>query len=240
MVQRKRKGLAVAVAAVIAVVSVAAYLVLTSRSTVVAGVPAAAATPSATPTPKPKPTKTALPREYVAQGAPTSFEMTGHAFTIRANVCQMPYVLPLDPPGDQFHTVCWVDETFGVAPGSAAPGTSYILGHAWAEANLVLNPLSTYALNHVDPTTTMETGVPLHNVIGLNGYRILLRTSRGLLTYTVDRAFTVAKTGAINVKSIMAANTPNRIVLITCGVKDGTDVDVNVVLYAALTSSVAM
>jgi hypothetical protein len=37
----------------------------------------------------------------------------------------------------------------------------------------------------------------------------------------------------------MAANTPNRIVVITCGVKDGQDVDVNVVLYASLTSSLA-
>ena len=50
-----------------------------------------------------------------------------------------------------------VNEKFGVAPGSNAPGTSYILGHAWAEANLVLNPLSIYAL-HTAPITYSING----------------------------------------------------------------------------------
>jgi hypothetical protein len=235
---RERNRVAAMVAVVLAVLGVAAYLAWTSRSPAISGAPAAVAA-APTPTPTPPPTKTGPPHDYVAQGAPTSFEITGAGFTVRAHVCQMPYVLPLDPPGDQFHTVCWVKEKFGVAPGSNAPGTSYILGHAWAEANLVLNPLSIYALRHVSPVATTESGVPLHNVTGMSGYRIVLHNPRGVLTYTVDRAFTVAKTGAINVASIMAANTPNRIVVITCGVKDGQDVDVNVVLYASLTSSLA-
>ena len=233
----ERRRLAAILGAVLAVAAVALFVALSVRPPVVSGQPAAAAVPTPTPTPKPAPTQTVAPRAYVAQAAPTSFEITGRAFTIKANVCQMPYVLPLDPPGDQFHTVCWVDEKFGVAPGSDAPGTSYILGHAWAEANLVLNPLSLYALQHVDPNTTTENGVPLHEVSGLDGYRIALGTPKGKLTYTVDRAFTVAKTGAINVPSIMSADTPDRVVLITCGVKDGQDVDVNVVVYASLTSS---
>ena len=235
----ERRRMAAILGAVLAVVAVALYLALSVRPPVVSGQPAAAAVPSARPTPA-APVKTGPPRDYVAQAAPTSFEITGRAFTIRAHVCRMPYVLPLDPPGDQFHTVCWVDEKFGVAPGSDAPGTSYILGHAWAEANLVLNPLSLYALQHTEPAVTTENDVPLHDVTGLDGYRIVLGTPKGKLTYTVDRAFTVAKTGAINVPSIMAANTPNRIVLITCGVKDGQDVDVNVVVYASLTSSVGV
>jgi hypothetical protein len=237
---RERNRVVAMVAVVLAVLGVAAYLTWSSRSPAISGSPAAAApAPIPTPTPTPTPTKTGPPRDYVAQGAPTSFEITGPAFTVRAHVCQMPYVLPLDPPGDQFHTVCWVREKFGVAPGSDAPGTSYILGHAWAEANLVLNPLSIYALHHVNPVAVTETGVPLHDVTGLSGYRIVLHNPHGVLSYTVDRAFTVAKTGAINVASIMAASTPNRIVIITCGVKDGQDVDVNVVLYANLTASVA-
>jgi sortase family protein len=235
----ERRRLAAILGAVLTVVAVAVYLALSVRPPVVSGQPAAAAVPTSTPTPTPTPTPSGPPRDFVAQSAPTSFEITGRAFTIKAHVCRMPYVLPLDPPGDQFHTVCWVDEKFGVAPGSDANGTSYILGHAWAEANLVLNPLSLYALKHTDPNPTSENGVPLHDVTGMDGYRIVLGTPKGQLTYTVDRAFTVAKTGAINVPSIMAANTPDRIVIITCGVKDGQDVDVNVVVYASLTSSVA-
>ena len=58
---------------------------------------------------------------------PSGFLLWRRAFDIKANVCQMKYVRPLNPPGDQIHTVCWVRKGFGVAPGSDSGGTSYIL-----------------------------------------------------------------------------------------------------------------
>ena len=58
----------------------------------------------------------------MAAAAPTHFQIAGAGFTIDANSCKMPNVRPLDPPGDQYHTVCWVYEGFGVAPGSTSGG----------------------------------------------------------------------------------------------------------------------
>jgi hypothetical protein len=175
----------------------------------------------------------------VAPAAPTGFEISGPAFDIKADVCQMEYVRPLDPPGDQRHTVCWVREDFGVAPGSDSGGTSYILGHAWAKAPLIFNPLSELAMREVTgQNPEMQSGVPTFPVKAINGYTIALRTPNGVLTYTVTRAFAVSKSQAGDVESLMA-NTPNRVVLITCGVKDGVDVDDNIVVDAYLTSSKA-
>ena len=179
----------------------------------------------------------ALLHEFVAPAAPTGFEMSGPAFDVKANVCQMRYVRPLDPPGEQKHTVCWVRKGFGVAPGSDSGGTSYILGHAWAKMPLVFNPLSELAMQEVtgqNPET--QSGVRTFPIKAINGYNIVLRTPTGVLTYMVTRAFAVSKSHAGDVKSLMA-NTPNRVVLITCGVKDGADVDYNVIVDAYLTSS---
>lgn len=177
--------------------------------------------------------------EFVAPAAPTRFEMSGPAFDIKANVCQMNYVRPLDPPGEQKHTVCWVRKGFGVAPGSDSGGTSYILGHAWAKAPLVFNPLSELAMQEVPgQNPEMQSGVPTFPVKAINGYNIVLRTPTGTLTYTVTRAFAVAKSRAGDVKSLMA-NIPNRVVLITCGVKNGVDVDYNIIVDAYMTSSTA-
>lgn len=181
----------------------------------------------------------AVPHEFVAPAAPTGFEMSGPAFDIKADVCQMNYVRPLNPPGDQKHTVCWVKEGFGVAPGSDSGGTSYILGHAWAKTPLVFNPLSELAMQEVtgqDPE--MQSGVPTFPIQAINGYNIVLHTPTGTLTYTVTRAFAVPKSQAGDVKSLMA-NTPSRVVLITCGVKGGVDVDYNIIVDGYLTSSTA-
>jgi hypothetical protein len=95
----------------------------------------------------------ALPHEFVAPAAPTGFEMSGPTFDIKADVCQMNYIRPLNPPGDQKHTVCWVQKGFGVAPGSDSGGTSYILGHAWAKTPLIFNPLSELAMQEVTGRT---------------------------------------------------------------------------------------
>jgi hypothetical protein len=181
----------------------------------------------------------ALPHDFVAPAAPTGFEMSGPAFDIKANVCQMKYVRPLNPPGDQMHTVCWVRKGFGVAPGSDSGGTSYILGHAWAKTPLIFNPLSELAMQEVTgQNPEMQSGVPTFPVKAINGYNIVLRTPSGTLTYTVTRAFAVWKSQAGEVKSLIA-NTPNRVVLITCGVKNGVDLDYNIIVDAYLTSSTA-
>ncbi len=181
----------------------------------------------------------ALHHEFVAPAAPTGFEMSGPAFDIKANVCQMEYVRPLNPPGDQKATVCWVRKGFGVTPSSDSGGTSYILGHAWAKSPLIFNPLSELAMQEVTgQNPEMQSGVPTFPIKAINGYNIVLRTPTGTLTYTVTRAFAVSKSQAGDVKSLMA-NTPDRVVLITCGVKDGVDVDYNIIVDAYLTSSTA-
>lgn len=214
--------------------------------------PVAAIAPALVPGPTPThpvagPPRSAQPvvqadarHQAVAPAAPTAFEIKGKAFDIKAKVCQMPYVRPLDPPGDQRHTVCWVNSQFGVAPGSSAAGTSYILGHSWAEAPLVLNALSITAMKQVDTRhPVLVSGVPTYPVTALDGYTVTLSTAKGRLTYTVRSAFAVSKEQAGNVAPLMAANTPNRVVIITCGVLDGQDVDDNVIVNAYLTSSVA-
>jgi hypothetical protein len=197
--------------------------------------------PAAVPASKPpaRPPDRPPPHEFVAPAAPTGFEMSGSAFDIKANVCQMNYVRPLNPPGDQKHTVCWVRKDFGVAPGSDSGGTSYILGHAWARTPLVFNPLSELAMQEVTgQNPERQSDVQTFPIMALNGYDVILHTPNGTLSYTVTRAFAVSKSRAADVKSLMA-NTPNRIVLITCGVKGGVDVDYNIVVDAYLTSSTA-
>lgn len=189
--------------------------------------------------PAPAPDPAAVPHEFVAPAAPTRFEMSGPAFDIKANVCQMDYVRPLNPPGNQKRTVCWVRKGFGVAPGSDSGGTSYILGHAWAKTPLIFNPLSELAMQEVTgQNPEMQSGVPTYPVKAINGYNVVLHTPTGTLTYTVTRAFAVAKSQAGSVKSL-TANTPNRVVLITCGVKNGFDVNYNIIVDAYLTSSTA-
>ena len=128
---RATKAAVVAVAVVAS--TVVAYLIqhqpagkhMSAAPATVVSVPA---TPAAVATPAPRaPTRSALRHDRVAPAAPTAFEIRGSAFDIKAGVCPMDYVRPLDPPGDQVHTVCWVRANFGVAPGSKSGGTSYIL-----------------------------------------------------------------------------------------------------------------
>jgi hypothetical protein len=189
--------------------------------------------------PKPAaPAAPKVPHDDVAPAAPTGFRITGPAFDIAADVCGMDNVRPLDPPGDQYHTVCWVQEGFGVAPGVRSGGTSYILGHSWAEAPLVLTPLSTTAMAHMDMAAPVDlAGVPTFPTTAINGYTVVLTTPNGVLTYTVDSAYAVAKSQAADVAPLMDEKTPNRLVIITCGVDNGQDVDVNIIVNATLTSS---
>jgi hypothetical protein len=230
----RRKRVTAGVAACLALAVLLVWVLAPQHRPAAVAVPPAPA-PTA-PTTAPPPTPKPRPKPPVAPAAPTAFSLTGPAVQIDARVCGMPNIRPLDPPGDQFHTVCWVDEGFGVAPGSRSAGTTYVLGHAWAEANLVLNQLSIFALNHVDRAhPQVEGGVSTYPVRALDGYRLALRTPNGTLVYRVRRAFTVAKDQAGLVPSIMAEKVRNRIVLITCAVHDGADVDENVLVYAYLT-----
>lgn len=200
--------------------------------------PAGPAT-SVSPTPPP-PAVPQLPHDVVAPAPPTAFEISGPAFDIKATVCQMPYVRPLDPPGEQRHTVCWVRDTFGVAPGSSSGGTSYILGHSWAEAQLVFNPLSVLVEAQVNrQAPVMQGEAATYPVTAINGYRITLQTATGTLTYLVSDAYAVRKNDAGAVPALMAADTPDRVVIITCGVLNGVDVDDNIIVDAYLESSTA-
>ena len=127
----------------------------------------------------------------------------------------------------------------GVAPGSASGGTSYILGHSWARAPLVLNQLSELATTEYPGAGPQnEGGVPIYPVVGLNGYAITLTTPTGTLVYDVTRSYLVSKNLAGNVDSLMA-NSPDRVVIITCAVQNGIDLDYNVIVEATLASSAA-
>jgi hypothetical protein len=202
---------------------------------------APALTPVAVTTQPPSaaPTKPAPPHQYVAPAAPTSFKLTGRHFAIKAHVCAMAAVFPLDPPGEQHHTVCWVQKGFGVRPGSHS-ATSYVLGHSWAQdTQEVLNKFSeaaTREILHVKPREM--SGVPVYPVKRLVGYRLVLTTPNGTLTYRVRDAFGAHKTQLGLIKQVMNQQIRNRIVLITCAELHGVDYDYNVVLDAYLVSSV--
>jgi hypothetical protein len=178
--------------------------------------------------------------EFVHAAAPTSFTLTGRRFTIRAHVCAMANVRPYDPPGEQHHTVCWVRSGFGVAPSSMQPATSYLFGHAWAEDSLeVLNKASALATAEVLRARPHQVhGVPVYRVRGLVGYRLILRTGAGTLTYRVRRAWGVRKDQLGLITSWMNPRVPDRVLLTTCAELSGVDYPYNIILDARLVSSV--
>jgi hypothetical protein len=179
-----------------------------------------------------------VPHDRVAAAVPHAFSISGPAFSISAHVCSMDATLPLDPPGEQHHTVCWVNNRFGVAPGSAT-GTSFILGHAWAEDRReVLNALSSRATAQLlTVTPRMVDGVRTYPVTALNGYVVTLRTSRGILRYRVRDAYGVNKYAAHNVRAMWSSTIANRLVIITCAERAGRDYEDNIVVEAYLISS---
>jgi hypothetical protein len=254
---RRRRAVLVGVSgALVAGLVVTLVLVLLNRggsdspATKVVGAPVAKPTPartpsataSATPAAKPKP---AVSHDFVAAAAPTSFSYAAPRYTIKATVCGMAYVRPLDPPGEQHHTVCWVQHDFGFAPGSKGRGTTYVLGHSWAEDRLeVLNNVSEAAMREVLPEIAhhrfhLISNVATYRVTHLDGDVITLHTPKGTLRYTVRGAFAVAKEDAGYVRPLMAQRTRNRVVIITCGELHGVDYDYNIIVNAFLTSSQA-
>lgn len=200
---------------------------------------------TATPTKRAKPTKPPVPHDVVAAAAPTAFTYTAPHYRIRADVCGMEYVRPLDPPGEQHHTVCWVQHAFGFAPGSRGEGTTYVLGHAWGQDPLeVLNKISETAMHQVLPEINrgdrrLISGIGTYQVTRLNGDVITLRTASGLLKYTVRGAYAVAKSDAGYVQPLMNQHTRNRVVIITCGELNHHDYDYNIIVNAYLSSSIA-
>jgi hypothetical protein len=147
-------------------------------------------------------------------------------------------VRPYDPPGEQRHTVCWVRDGFGVRPGSHA-ATSYLFGHSWAQDPLeVLNRASapvTREILHARPTKL--DGVTVYPSHVLDGYRLVLRTGSGVLTYEVRRVYAVRKALLGGIASWENERVPNRVVLTTCAELGGVDYDYNVVIEAYLSSS---
>lgn len=158
----------------------------------VAAVPAGV-TPSTAPSTPPPIARSA--HEFVRAATPTDFTLTGRLFTIKAHVCPMANIRPYDPPGDEHHTVCWVKSGFGVAPSSRQPATTYLFGHSWAQdSQEVLNKMSSLATSELlraSPDTV--DGVPVYPVQRLVGYRLILRTGQGTLTYRVRSAWGVRK-----------------------------------------------
>jgi hypothetical protein len=147
-------------------------------------------------------------------------------------------VRPLNPPGNEHDTVCWVREGFGVPPGSRS-GTTYVLGHSWGpDPREVLNKASTRATREVlAAKAATYDGVRVYPAPSLLGYHITLATPRGRLTYTVRKSYGARKADLGRIRSVMDEHVPNRVVLITCAEHAGVDYDYNVVFEAFLTSS---
>jgi hypothetical protein len=200
---------------------------------------------STSPTPDAKPTVRAVPHEVVAAAAPTSFVYRSRSYRIKAHVCGMENARPLDPPGEQHHTVCWVRHDFGYAPGSSSHGTTYVLGHSWGQdPHEVLNKISAAAMRQVLPEKARNKvrligAVSTYPVSVLDGDTVTLSTSTGELRYSVRDAYAVAKADAANVPTLMNEHMRNRIVIITCGELDHVDYDYNIIVEAFLTSSTA-
>lgn len=254
--ERRNAALILLSIAVVAALVVGGFLIFNSKTpkhaaappptdtSAVTTSPAPSPTHSRTPAPKPKP-KPVIPHDVVAAAAPTSFVFTSKSFTIKATVCGMENIRPLDPPGEQHHTVCWVQHDFGYAPASKGRGTTYVLGHAWAEDSLeVLNKISEAAMRQVLPKmnahrSVARSGVPTYPFSALDGAMLTLRTPAGVLTYRVRDGYAAPKEQAGYINHLVDENVKNRVVLITCGELNHVDYDVNIVLEAYLYSSKA-
>lgn len=238
--RRRRFTIAAACGVAVALVAVLSYVFTRPDGHRAAAAPKPTVTTSTAPTPSATPSST-VPREPVAAARPTSFTFTGPRFTIKGHVCPMANIRPYDPPGEQHHTICWVRSGFGVAPSSTQPATSYLFGHAWAQdSQEVLNKASSLATEEIlSGHPHMAYGVPVYPVHSADGYRLVLRTKTGTLTYVVRSAWAVRKNQLGFIKSWLNPKVPGRVVLTTCAERGGRDYDYNVIWEAYLYSSVS-
>jgi hypothetical protein len=245
--RRRRTVLAALVGALVVAGAVITYVATRGASKQGAAAPAptrtlaaprSTAAPSTPPPAAPTSTPPRVAHDRVAAAAPTAFRLTGPRFTIKAHVCAMADVRPYDPPGEQRHTVCWVRERFGVRPGSHA-ATSYLFGHSWAQDPFeVLNRASAPVTREILRARPAKLdGVTVYPSHVLDGYRLVLRTETGVLTYVVRRVYGVRKALLGGIASWEDERVPNRVVLTTCAELGGVDYDYNVVIEAHLASS---
>lgn len=203
---------------------------------------------SSTPTPTPPPPSPAPPPPPPGpnEGEPPAGE---GSFSVRgadggelvsgAQYASMPYELPLNPAGPQESMVRWV-EGWGVPPERAEEGTVYVLGHAWAQAPLVFNPLSERvsadALGKPDePVESLLYPVFRRSSDVLDGARVEMVDGGGnRRVWEVDDAFLVDKEQAIDDKALMDESVAGRVVLIACSVDGGEDLGFNVVVTGHL------
>ena len=195
--------------------------------------------PPPSPTPPPPPPG---PNEGEPPAGEGSFSVKGaddEELVSGAQYASMPYELPLNPAGPQESMVRWV-EGWGVPPERAEEGTVYVLGHAWAQAPLVFNPLSERvsadALGKPDePVETLLYPVFRRSSDVLDGARVEMVDGGGnRRVWEVDDAFLVDKEQAIDDKALMDESVVGRVVLIACSVDGGEDLGFNVVVTGHL------
>lgn len=200
--------------------------------------PAPTPPPSSSPAPPPPPG----PNEGEPPAGEGSFSVRGAdggELVSGAQYASMPYELPLNPAGPQESMVRWV-EGWGVSPDRAEEGTVYVLGHAWAQAPLVFNPLSERvsadALGKPDePVETLLYPVFRRSSDVLDGARVEMVDGGGnRRVWKVDDAFLVDKEQAIDDKGLMDESVAGRVVLIACSVDGGEDLGFNVVVTGHL------
>ena len=206
-----------------------------------AAAPASPSVPAAVAAPAPRAVPAAPPRpaiERVTAARPTAFRATGPGFDVSSRVCAMPNAMVLDPPGNPRKQVCWVEAPMGEKPGSAS-ATTYILGHSYAnDAHTVLGTLSRVASAPIaHGRTVYRSGVPTRTITALAGTTLTLRTATGVLTYRVGLTFAVPKPQFGLVQRIEDDTLPRRVVLVTCAVLGGRDLDYNVIVEAKLVAA---
>lgn len=197
----------------------------------------AATSTSKAPTTSAKPTTSRKPAP--APAGTGTFSMTGPAPISGATYDSMPYVLPLNPAGPQATMVRWVDG-WGESPATAEDGTTYVLGHAWGQQQLVFNPISEFVTAAVDmnnPTpvpSTNETPMQRFETDALDGSVITMKGAKGERQWVVDTAYLVDKYKAGFDKNLVNEHKPGRIVLIACSVAGSQDLGYNVVVEGHL------
>ena len=195
-------------------------------------------TTSTTPTsalPPPPPQPVPVAPQSVGR---VSIEHKGQVL-VDADYDSMPYELPLNPAGPQETMTRWV-EGLGDSPHDAKDGTVYLLGHAWGQQQLVLNPISEAitdaaidAPSEVVPYTEFEAH--RKSTDALNGATVTMDDSHGgRYTWEITDSWLSPKEDALYDKGIMDEKRPGRIVIIACSVDGTNDLGYNTIMEGFL------